>query len=258
MHRNRSWPRRRTLIPLLLAGGVLAGCATVPTEPAPPDLTRAAVSAAQAAEAGGNPSQAAIFYGNAYQKGVRDPQTVVGYARNLRNSGDPARAVLVVREALRQSPDDVALLTELGRAALAGDYLDEAEMALQRAVSRPEAGWEAHMVMGIAQTRRTSYAAAEEAFNKALSLSPNNLMVMSNLALSQAEAGRLDDAIAVMERVVRQPESTPRMRLNLALLYGLKGDTARAERLSAPLLPPEALRSNLAWFRDLHDARAKK
>jgi Flp pilus assembly protein TadD len=48
--------------------------------------------------------------------------------------------------------------------------------------------------------------------------------------------------------LVDGPASTPRLRQNLALILGLKGETTRAAQLSRTDLNEPEVRSNLAFY----------
>jgi len=85
-------------------------------------------------------------------------------------------------------------------------------------------------------------------YRQALAINPNNRAASSNLALSLALTGRQDEAEALLEPLVDGPASTPRLRQNLALVLGLKGDAARAARLGRTDLNEQEVRGNLAFY----------
>ncbi|MFP6747603.1 MAG: tetratricopeptide repeat protein, partial [Alphaproteobacteria bacterium] len=114
--------------------------------------------------------------------------------------------------------------------------------------------WEIKAALGIAHDRLEMYEQAERRYRQALDLSPENAVVMNNLALSLAQAGRLDEAIDILDQASALPEATARMRQNLALLYAMKGDLASAEQYVRRDLLPKIADHNMAYYRRLKAA----
>ncbi len=77
------------------------------------------------------------------------------------------------------------------------------------------------------------YAAAESVLQEAQSLAPDNLRVTNELAIAQAQQGKLDDARATLENA-SQTNST--VQLNLAQILLEAGQTDGAIELLEPLL----------------------
>jgi Flp pilus assembly protein TadD len=73
--------------------------------------------------------------------------------------------------------------------------------------------------------------------------------VLSNLALFHAARGDAPPAEALLRRAVAQPGADAQERQNLALVLGLQGKLAEAERLMRQDLPPEVANANLAYLR---------
>ena len=70
----------------------------------------------------------------------------------------------------------------------------------------------------------------------------------NNLALSLALQEQFPDALDELRPIAEGPGSTRRTRQNLALVYGLQGDFAAAERLSRVDLAGGELQDNLSYF----------
>ena len=86
------------------------------------------------------------------------------------------------------------------------------------------------------------------AHQKALTLAPNNPAVLSNLGMYFAGHGDAGQAEALLRRAVAQPGATIQVRQNLALVLGLQGKLAEAERLERQDLPPAVVANNLAYL----------
>jgi Flp pilus assembly protein TadD len=87
-------------------------------------------------------------------------------------------------------------------------------------------------------------------------LSPENPAILANMAMGPLTAGDLDTAESLLRRAVSHPEAGLQVRQNLALVLGLKGDMAEAERMLRRDLPPEAADASLAWLRQRSSASA--
>ena len=111
--------------------------------------------------------------------------------------------------------------------------------------------WEIHSALGIAHDFLGDPGKAQERYDTALSLSPQNPSVLNNVALSRALAGDLAGGIAILEQQATRATSSPQIRQNLALLYALKGDLKNVERLTRHDLPEELVQNNLAYLRNL-------
>ena len=68
-----------------------------------------------------------------------------------------------------------------------------------------------------------------------------------------AQSGKLDEAISLLSGLVNSEYTNPKLRQNLALLYGLKGEFEKASVLASEDLPPETVTENLATFQMIHE-----
>jgi Flp pilus assembly protein TadD len=78
----------------------------------------------------------------------------------------------------------------------------------------------------------------------------------NNLALSLAVTGQFDEAIALLTPLARSSAATPRIRENLALIYGLMGDADRATLLSRSDLDDSSIRANLEFLAAVRAGRS--
>jgi Flp pilus assembly protein TadD len=101
---------------------------------------------------------------------------------------------------------------------------------------------------GVALDLLTRHREAQASYRSALAIVPADVPARSNLALSLAMSGEFDEAIAIMVPIARAPSATPRLRQNLALIYGLKGDLNAARALSRVDLDAKTTDENLKFF----------
>ena len=98
---------------------------------------------------------------------------------------------------------------------------------------------------------------ALDAYQRALSLSPNNPSVLSNMAMFHATRGQLGEAERLLRIAVTQPGATVQIRQNLALVLGLQGKLSEAERLVREDLPPELANNNIAYLQAVAAAQSQ-
>jgi Flp pilus assembly protein TadD len=80
---------------------------------------------------------------------------------------------------------------------------------------------------------------------------PNEPSVLSNLGLSYALEKHLKRAEATLRNAVAQPNASPKVRQNLALVVGLEGRFAEAERIASADLPANEAAANVAYLRQM-------
>lgn len=247
--------RRRVRAGIAIAAALLAaGCVS---EPAPEEgsneagLTQALVEAAQTAEQANNYEAAADHYRRLAERMPDSLDPVLGQARNLRYSGTPRVAIRVLNSAIETRGEAPPLLLELAKAEFAAALTADADATVERLAPMTPDDWEVAALQGLLADRHEAYDVAEEHYRRALELSPNNTAVLNNYSLSLAQAGRLDEAIALLEPVATGAYSTVLTRQNLAMLYAIKGDMAAAQRLAETDLPADKALQNLTGFQSL-------
>jgi Flp pilus assembly protein TadD len=207
-------------------------------------------------------------------------------ARASRANGDFASAINLYRSVTALPPEDPALLVELGdtlvdaasidegieiyqkiqqRAGLAPAVrleallglqqayltLGEPDQALRYAVQATALAPADHRVLvcrGVALDLLGRHAEAQKAYRAVLVNAPRDVAARNDLALSLALTAHFDDAVEIMTSMARSSNATPRIRQNLALIYGLAGDVPHAAALSRVDLDSNATDGNLRFF----------
>jgi hypothetical protein len=82
-------------------------------------------------------------------------------------------------------------------------------------------------------------------YRTGLKLAPDNAALRSNYALSLALSGKTKDALETIAPLANAEVTTAQQRQTMALVYGLAGNTAEAERLSRIDLDESAVKANL-------------
>lgn len=248
----------RRLAPLLIPL-LLAACATTTMETASNDAIARAVepslrTAAANAEANNDWKGAAQHWGTLHQRHPEDQSIRLSLARAWRYGGQPHQAADLIQDDLARSGRSVALLTELGKDYLAAERLGLALKMLEEARTKAPDNWDVHSAMGVALDAAGRFEEAQAAYAQALALSPENPVVLNNLALSQAQSGQLEMALDTLKQANEHPKAGSQLRQNMALILALKGDAPAAERLAGRDLPPEMVRTNAGIYRSLAGA----
>jgi Flp pilus assembly protein TadD len=199
-------------------------------------------------------------WGPRYHANNGDAQAAMYYARALRATGQRAQAVAVLEQATIHNPHDMPLLGEYGRAlADAGDY-NQALAVLDRAHTPDNPNWRVLNAQGAVLDQIGRHADAQSHYSAALKIAPNEPSVLSNLGLSYALSKDLPAAERTLRLAAQQPNAGPKVRQNLALVVGLQGRFAEAEKIASADLPPEQAAANVAYLRQMlaQEAQAKK
>jgi Flp pilus assembly protein TadD len=236
---------------LAVIAAAAAGCQTIaPTA----DTTGALPSAAAAAATG--TSDAAWrrdldVYGAQYHADPTKVDVALHYAQALRATAQRAQAVAVLERLSMQNPHDKIVLGEYGRAlAEAGDY-EQALDVLGRAHSPDQPDWHIVSAQGAVLDQLGRHAEAQQYYQTALKIVPNEPTVLSNLGLSYALSKDLPNAEATLRRAAEHRPVDPRVRQNLALVIGLQGRFAEAEQIAGADLPPDQAAANVAYLRKM-------
>jgi Flp pilus assembly protein TadD len=190
-------------------------------------------------------------WGSRYRANPGDADAAIAYARALSATGGRAQAVAVLEQASIRNPENRALLGAYGRAlANAGQY-EQALNVLTRAHTPDNPDWRILNAQGAVLDQMGRHAEAQRHYSAALKIVPNESDVLSNLGLSYALEKNLKQAEQTLRRAAAQPNANPKVRQNLALVVGLEGRFAEAERIaSADLLPDEAT-ANINYLRQM-------
>ncbi len=190
-------------------------------------------------------------WGRRFDANPGDGAAAVNYARALRSLGQHAQALAVLQQAAIRNPKHFELLGSYGKALADVGRLKEAADVLSRAHVPERPDWRILSAQGAVADQMNDHALAQQYYEAALRIVPNDPSVLSNLGLSYALAKRLGDAERVLRQASTQPTADARVRQNLALVLGLQGKFPEAEEALRRDLPPEAASANLAALRSM-------
>ena len=247
---------------------LLSGCASDPykdslrptvedraktPEPPPAGTVAVLMRIGEATRRAGNPEGAIPFFRRAHAADIFKPEPLIQLGLALNDVGAYNEAAEAFREALKNDPHSADAMRGFGVTLIALDQPALAIDQLNAAVAiEPNAG--TYNALGVAYDHLGDYASAQKAYNEGLTLAPNSQRLLNNLGLSLALAGDLDKAIETLLRAALDPGASPRLRQNLALVYGLAGRDADAARVARTDLSDGEVQRNLAYYGMLRHA----
>jgi Flp pilus assembly protein TadD len=204
------------------------------------------------------------------------------FARAAREAGDLQAAIRLYRTLIAEPSATPSLKAEFGQVLLAANMPDDAIEVLSQVPAGSSERLDALLGLtkanlALAQTAQAitfadqalalaphdervlvdrgvvldslgRHAEAQASYRAVLAASPHQVSARNNLALSLAVTGQYDESVALLTPLTRSSAATPRIRENLAVVYGLMGDTERAISASHADLDDGAIRSNLEFL----------
>jgi cytochrome c-type biogenesis protein CcmH/NrfG len=127
-------------------------------------------------------------------------------------------------------PDNVPARVELAVVHLMAAEPEAAERQLRLALKSDAVSAQAWSNLGSALRMQGEEREAEDAFRQAIALEPEAYAPLVNLAALLGGSGRVDEAIALLERAVQSREEAGQGYLLLADFYVMRGDSEKAQR----------------------------
>ncbi|MGF7053240.1 Flp pilus assembly protein TadD [Bosea sp. OAE752] len=184
-----------------------------------------------------------------YDANPKDRDAAFYYARALRASEQHAQALAVLQNAVLVHQDDRELLGAYGRSLADNGRLREADEVLSRAHSPERPDWRILSAQGTVADQLGEHDRAQQLYQTALKLVPNEPTVMSNLGLSLALSRNLPEAERVLREAAATPAADVRVRQNLVLVLGLQGRFGEAETLARQDQSPAEAAAAIAYLK---------
>jgi Flp pilus assembly protein TadD len=223
-----------------------ASKATTPADDGPKKASPQERAAAERMD----PLARSVFWAHEANQDLTDAQAWISLAASLRALGRYQEAGESVDKVLVLYPADLDALLEKARDHIGAGKGFYALDPLRKAEAAAPRDWRVYSLMAVAREQNRQPDEAHAAYEQALVLSPDNPGVLSNLGLWYASHGQRAEAETYLRRAAAQPTATAQERQNLALVLGMEGRLAEAERLMREDLPPDVADANLAYLRE--------
>ena len=223
------------MLSLLIAVGVAAAS---PSPDAPLSEARHAIAA-------GRIDQARAMIGEAVAKGASGDAVDEILAELAFVSRSDHEALARYEALLGRTPANAAFAERAGIAALRTRDIAKAVLLLDRAVTAPNATWQAWNARGIAADLQGDWPTADRAYTRAEALNPKSAQVANNRGWSLLLQGRWQEAVQPLERASAGDPGSTRIANNLEL----------ARAAVAENLPRRRARESAdSWAARLNDA----
>lgn len=195
----------------------------------------------------------AQIYQRALERWPDDLFFRAAYAALLRLRGEPDSAVQQWQLLLKEVPDTVAWLREMGRALLDANRAAESAEAYQRAIDVSPGRAEFLLGLGIALDRQGKTPEAIEAYRETVRMDPGLVAGRLNLGMILEEQGKGPEAMEQYREAVRVQPGHAQARLSLARALSASGDTGGALEsfAEAVKLDPKLAEARLGLARSL-------
>jgi Flp pilus assembly protein TadD len=190
-------------------------------------------------------------WGARYKKNQSDPNAAMAYAQALRATNQRAQAVAVLQQATLRNPHNMPLLGAYGRALADSGRFVQALDVLKRAHTPDNPDWRILNTQGAVLDQMGRHVEAQRHYSAALKIVPDEPSVLSNLGMSYVLMKDLHRAELVLRHAVAQPKAQPKVRQNLALVIGLQGNFAEAEKIARADLPEADAAANVEYLRQM-------
>jgi tetratricopeptide (TPR) repeat protein len=168
------------------------------------------------------------------------PDTLTNAWNNLgliaTQTNSTEEAVKDFREAVRLSPDHMIALTNLGNAYRLQKNWEEARKVFDHALEVDASDAEANYGLAMVFAHADDTAHTYEYLQRALKSRPDYPEALNNLGVLYLRTNRRDDAVASFETCIRVAPEFDQSYLNLARVYSIENDPAKARKVLTELL----------------------
>jgi Flp pilus assembly protein TadD len=187
--------------------------------------------------------------GKAYERNPKDRNTGLNYANLLMMTGKNSQALAVMQQIAIAHPSDRDVLAAFGKAQAGAGQLEQALSTITRAQTPDRPDWRLYSAEGAVLDQLGRSTDARAKYRQALDMQPNEPSVLSNLGMSYVLSNDPRTAETYLQSASNQPGADSRIRQNLALVVGLQGRFAEAEKIAAQELSPQQAQANLTYLR---------
>lgn len=227
-----------------------AACATDGAQ-APTDLSNRKSTMRRIAESikqSGNVQAAAQIESEIIKLDEHDVGSFVTLAKTVRAHSSNRDSIEVLKTGAELNPASDTLKIELARAYIEDNSPLQAAAQLDSLSDKNSRDY--FNLRGVAEDIQGNYSSAQAQYNDGLKHFQRDSLLLNNYALSYIFEKKYDAAIRILVELAKR-NNNPKFKHNLALAYGLKGDTKKAKQILGRELKPEEVNENLQIYKQL-------
>lgn len=207
---------------------------------------------AHATEAAGDYLGAEKLYLQVVSQNPDNPMSHVELAEFYRRHHEDQKAIAGLKDAIRLQPNDTDVARELANTYINAGEPEKALVVLDTAIAANSRNPLLYNSKGVALDQIGNYHDAQKAYAEAFNLDPADSTTFKiNLSMSYILEGSYDKAVALLRPMLNAPDAPPIARQNLALAYGLKGESEDALKLGLQDLSTSEAEENVKFYRML-------
>lgn len=184
---------------------------------------------------------------------VNDIDSFINLSKTLKKQGQKGEALSLLQTAEKLKPTDEKIQFEVAKSLIDNEKYSDAITKLQTIKTIRTKDY--YNALGISYDATGQHKIAQETLKEGLKIAPNDGLLLNNLALSYILEMRYNEAIKILEELVKRPDALPKYRQNLALAYGFNSQGDKAYELLTKDLPEKEAKENLKFYKEY---RSKK
>lgn len=184
-------------------------------------------------------------------KNDKDEEAAIEASSALIALNSNQRAAEVAALGIQSHENSPKLWANLGYSFLGLKEYDKSYQALNKASALIPNDAQLKNSIGVSLDELNRPDLAINAYNEGLKISPDNPKILTNLGLSYALNGNLQQAEATLRHAMQSPLAPIQARQNLALVVGLQGRFAESQDIASKDLPPEIAQKNIDYLKQM-------
>ncbi len=238
----------------ILAIGLIAGCASSGRLDVQPVVSQHGTDTdtdlhiAESALEGGDTDLATNLFEKALKADPQSQAAQLGLADAMYQKGDLARAGMLYAQVNAAAPADPRAQLGLARVALRERRLDDAAARYRALVAAHPDSAAAAEGLGTVLDLQGRHGDAQAVYREALRQHPEVQGLTTDLGLSLILSQRAREGANVLLDIAALPDAPPQARQNLALAYGLLGNSEAAKRILVADMPAASADDDLRFY----------
>ncbi|MFT6072856.1 MAG: tetratricopeptide (TPR) repeat protein [Alphaproteobacteria bacterium] len=142
-------------------------------------------------------------------------------------------------------PQDVSIMSEIAKVYYDLKNYPESLKEIDNALEIEEYDWKLYSLRGVVSDKLNYYSEARASYDKALELSPDNPVVLNNIAASMIRSDELNEAEFYAIRAMETPEANIQIYRTYAKILALQGHNDKAKEFLTQKLDNKSAVNNI-------------